>query len=326
MLYSSEQHRFFTSTLRLSPPLRKNLSRTSVLIHMARVMSIAAMSIMLQFGSLQSALAGTESGTPSDVAEPASPDAATAADPIVLLGVFIDGKSEKGLRDVVTDRLSRLGEEVTLVQEYELLACKQTACYAEISTRKNASRVLRIDVYESSARRYFVEGAIYERAKGSSRSSSAGCDDCSSDNLRGLLGDLAARLVTAPDKPAVRVSPQLPAKSSAPPQTTLTIETPPAPPPPRLRSRWTPGRIALVTLLSTVTGAALIGTIVTGTTSVGVGTDAQICTLDQQEKPQMAPPCISRTALTITGGVLTALSGAGLALSLNQFLGKETAF
>lgn len=322
MLHSNEEYAF-TSTLRLSSLSRQRLLLTCALIPSARVMCIAIVSFMLQFASLQSAMA-VEPDAANDAAEPVPVETATTADSIVLLGVFVDGKADKGLRDVVTDRLSRLGQDVTLAPEHENQGCKQTACYAEVSTRKNASRVLRVDVYESSNRRYFVEGTIYERAKGSSRPSSAGCDDCSSENLRALLGDLAARLVTTPDKPAVRPPPRQLVSGGAPQPAIALIPSPV--PPPRPLSRWTPGRIALVTVLSTLTGAALIGTIVSGTTSAGVGMNQQVCTLDEKVRPTMPPPCISRTALTVASGLLTGLSATGLALSLQQILGKEAAF
>jgi len=252
----------------------------------------------------------------------------------MLLGVFNEqGKLEKTLRDTILDRLTRLGEDITAAPEAnDLATCKQVVCYAEISTRTNASRLLRVDVYESAARRYYFEGALYEHGKGSSRTANGSCDDCSSENLRAVLGDLTARLVTTNEKPVPR--PANKADGSLPlpehpPQLIPTVQPSGAiPSPGPRRSHWTPGRIALVTLLSAVTGVTLLGTILVGTAKPEPEGEAAkwLCTLDEKTAPTKQPPCISQTALTVSGSLLTGLSAASLALTLQQTLSKEASY
>lgn len=250
----------------------------------------------------------------------AAPAAPVIFSPIVLLGVYIDGKPDRVLRDAVSDRLTRLGEEVKNAQESaELSVCKQTGCYAEMSTRNSVLRVLRLDIYESAARRYYIEGALYDRATNAVRTSSGSCEDCSSENLRATLADLAGRLVNP--APAVKATPKAQPSSKSAPEAKLqeavaTAIAPPVAAPPRAASRWTRGRIALVTLTSVLTAASLVSTIALGASAQGSGANQQLCTLDQNDPLSSAPPCISRTAVIVTGSIFTGLSATGLAVSL----------
>lgn len=250
-----------------------------------------------------------------------------------IVGVFFDDKPEKSLRKVVIDRLSRLGEDVKPGEDAtELTKCKQAVCYAEIAARSSAARVLRMDVYESASRRYYLEGVIYSNANGAVRTSNGSCDDCSSENLRAMLSDLAARLVapepTARPPESTAQTPKLdpgermpkldPGERIAPPPPAPLVDKP---------RRWTPGRMALITLLSAVTGAMLIGTIALGTMHpAGGGSDPGFCLRDekQSESEGMGQKCLSQPRQIAIGSILTGVSAAGLALNLYLILHQPT--
>ncbi|MFO0576904.1 MAG: hypothetical protein U1A78_23115 [Polyangia bacterium] len=271
--------------------------------------------------------AEADSEAPSSVGTaPAEPPAAAAAGPIALLGVFTNARPDKTLRDTVFDRLTRLGEEISLVPESaDSQDCKQVACYADFSLRHGAPRILRVDVYESTPRRYYLEAALYDQARGSARTSKGSCDDCSSENLRAVLGDLTARLVAA-SEPTTRLSvpPESPPLSGSLPLVTTATAGTASPSVPR--PRWTSPRIALVAVLSALTAATLLGTVVMGTRDVPGSGQKWLCTLDDKQRPKTAEdlPCISRTQWAIGGGVLTGLSAAGLALTLQQILRSDS--
>lgn len=247
---------------------------------------------------------------------------AGASGPVMLLGVFAGEKADKSLRDAVIDRLTRLGEEVSLaLDSVELIDCRQVACYAEISARLNAQRLLRVDVYESTPRRYYLEGVLFERQTGSTRSAKSSCEDCSSESLRAALGDMTARMV-AGGEPVQRsrsggnhdISP--PSPPSPPRPSPVSPDRKPLP-----RQRWTPERITLVTLLSTLSAATLVGTILLPARAPA--TDSNFCSVDRMITSDDFR-CFNVATWTIGGTVLTALSTTSLALTLRQFLHKET--
>lgn len=254
--------------------------------------------------------------TTDSATEQVSPDAPLRSGPVVLLGVFANEKSDRSLREAVIDRLTRLGEDVTpAVDSPELVDCKQAACYTEVSLKTNVQRLLRVDVYESRPRRYYLEGALFEQQTGNTRTAKSSCEDCSSESLRTALGDMTVRIV-AGGEPAQRV--HLPEKSEitppAPPVIAASLVTP--------RRRWRPERIGLVALLSTLTATTLVGTILLP--SLAPSKDSNFCSVDSGIKPTSDNfRCVSMTSWTIGGTILTALSTSSLALTVRQFLRKD---
>lgn len=238
------------------------------------------------------------------------------AGPVVLLGVFANERSDRSLRDSVLDRLTRLGEEVSATPDSaDHATCKQTSCYAEISARIGAKRLLRVDIYESSPRRYYLEGSLFETASGSIRSAKGSCDDCSGENLRTVLSDLAARILSVREPAPRHASPESTPSARTPPWMPAVesgARSRPAPP-----SGWTPPRIALVTVLSTLTATMLIGTVVIGTRPIPSGGSRSLCVTDgtRPSNPEFFP-CASQPLWIAGASVLTGLSAAGLGLSL----------
>lgn len=282
--------------------------------HAHILLSIVAVNAIFCFAASRLAAAAEEGDSDhATVGQTVPSEPPAASGPVLLLGVFLEEKADKSLRNAVVNRLTRLGEEVRLAPEtVDFIECKQTACYAEISAKLNVQRVFRVDVYESTPKRYYLEGVVYDQQTGNARSAKSSCEDCSGESLRTRLGDMAVRVVAGGE----------PAQVAPDPKPIIPPPAPPHPPVPAPRTRWTPERITLVTLLSTLTAATLVGTVLLP--SIAPSKESSYCSLDTGIKPSEGNfRCVNIASWTIGGIVLSGLSTTSLALTLRQFSHKE---
>lgn len=256
---------------------------------------------------------------PQVAAPPASPSPPPGPGAMSRLSVsvYVDGKADKPQREWLLDRLARLGEDASALDVPGLASCRSAGCLAEYA--EPGRRLLLVHVTSQGSSRYFVEGFLKSPSDPAAQIAQSACEDCSPENLRSLVGDLAARVLTEPSPPA---SPHPAGASSSQP----LASTPPGQPATsgeRSAATWTPRRIVTVASLSLVTGltAGLTLTLAIAGWGTGKGNlvlfsdgpESSMYGLDGRPRPD-ATPNLSALSIVLSGAAVTLLSGVSLVL------------
>lgn len=231
--------------------------------------------------------------------------------------VFVDGKVDKLLRAGLADRMARIGEDAEPADDLDSLNdCREAVCVKEHIRADR--RVLIVHISTNGNRRYFLEGLLMEPNAGSLRTAQTACEECSNENLRGVLGDLASQLLVhpAPSKPQNR-EPGLaaaPPPRSPPTSAGATAVAPAAQTDKGGRRVWTPRKIALLALLSGAALATLTTTLVLTASSFPYN-KPHVCLMEDAPPDKPIPFCWSAVGLVTAGFAVTAVLGGGIGLA-----------
>lgn len=253
---------------------------------------------------------------PQVAAPPASPSPPPGPGAMSRLSVsvYVDGKADKPQREWLLDRLARLGEDASALDVPGLASCRSAGCLAEYA--EPGRRLLLVHVTSQGSSRYFVEGFLKSPSDPAAQIAQSACEDCSPENLRSLVGDLAARVLTEPTPPA---SPHPAGASSSLPLASTPPGQPgqPATSGERSAATWTPRRIVTVASLSLVTGLTAGLTLTLAIAGLGPG-KTNVALLPDKPGPEMTwpndLPNWSTVSLVLTGTAVSILSGVSLAL------------
>jgi len=247
-------------------------------------------------------------------------------DKVLLIGPLLDGKPDRSLREGVIDRLMRLGQELVVSESPEAQSCESNDCLLGFAQQQQATGVLRVEVFASAPRRYQLKVSSADATRGSVRRADSSCIDCSMQNLRGMVADFAAQLLTSENEPSLSMSKSV--VTDPPPvrpeeMNPLAVRPAPILVPP---SRWTGSSVAAITALSVLTVISAVGTIALGTSnSPGKTDNQQLCLVDEAAPPTGPPPCVGKPALLVVGGAMTALSGlSALAIAIRIKIGSSS--
>ena len=247
-------------------------------------------------------------------------------DKVLLIGPLLDGKPDRSLREGVIDRLMRLGQELVVSESPEAQSCESNDCLLGFAQQQQATGVLRVEVFASAPRRYQLKVSSADATRGSVRRADSSCIDCSVQNLRGMVADFAAQLLTSENEPSLSMSKSV--VTDPPPVrpeelNPLAVRPAPILVPP---SRWTGSSVAAITALSVLTVISAVGTIALGTSnSPGKTDNQQLCLVDEAAPPTGPPPCVGKPALLVVGGAMTALSGlSALAIAIRITIGSSS--